>query len=276
MTSGDESNEPETLDRSRGSDFGNVDHASINRNLVSNNRRLPLVLSVLGLILGLVSLRLALDTRSFLRTNTDALPSLFEAPKDLDAFIQTIAKSVVVVVCGDATGSGWSYEVDNLPEYKGTVITNHHVIEGCIDHPEDLIIEFEAEAGKGLVGYEAAIYNYDEENDLALLTVDLVIAPLVPADKFALPGQWSMTMGNPDGWNKLLIGAVTIGNIVSVEDQYYNFTSAVINPGNSGGPLMNSHGEVIGINSYAWASTKDGVSNVAVDTDVMCKKVLEC
>jgi S1-C subfamily serine protease len=239
-------------------------------------RHATLVLASLCIVISLVSLRLVLDTRDLIKQTDEQEESLYEAPKNLEVFIAEIARSVVVVVCGDASGSGWSYEVDLTDGFLGSVITNHHVIEGCIDNPDDLYIRYESEYGEGLKDYEAAIYNYDEENDLAILDVKVVIPPLKAAVNFALPGQWSMTLGSPGGWNDLLIGAVTIGNIVAVEDKYYNFTTAIINPGNSGGPLVNSKGEVIGINSFAWASTSDGVSNVAVDADVLCLNILKC
>jgi len=251
-------------------------------------RNIPLLLAIFSLLVGIISLRLAIDARSIAKSEVIArneaekagvsvgIQNLYESPADLEKFIQNIAESVVLVHCGDSSGSGWSYETDLSEGYLGTVITNHHVIEDCIDHPEDLYIEHESVQGEGLKDFDAAIYNYDKENDLALLDVKVAIPPLVPAKYFALPGQWSMTIGYPGGFEKLLKNAVTIGNIVDVEDKYYVFTTAIINPGNSGGPLVDSAGNVIGTNSYAWASTKDGVANVAVDTGVLCKTILKC
>ena len=131
-------------------------------------------------------------------------------------------------------------------------------------------------AGEGLKEFEAVIYNYDKENDLALLDVKVAVPPIKLATDFALPGQWSMTLGYPDGWDKLLNNAVTIGNIVAVEDKYYVFTTAIMNPGNSGGPLVDSSGKVIGTNSFGWASTEDGVANVAVDANILCEIILKC
>jgi S1-C subfamily serine protease len=251
-------------------------------------QKLPLLLAILGLIVGVVSLRLAVDARNIAKSEviarTEAQDSgvsvgvhtLYEPPADLEKFIQTIAESVVLVHCGGGTGSGWSNDLELTEGYLGAIVTNHHVIEDCIDHPEDLYVEYELVAGDGLEKFDAAIYNYDAENDLALLDVKVAVPPMTTASKFSLPGQWSMTLGYPGGWDKLLMHAVTIGNVVAVEDKFYVFTTAVMNPGNSGGPLVDSSGNVIGTNSYGWASTKDGVANVAVDTDVLCVAILKC
>jgi serine protease Do len=242
-----------------------------------------LLVGIVALIIGLVALRFAIDARDLskessqieLSTRNKAF-ALYQQPEDLGSFIESMAESVVVVHCGDWSGSGWSYDVELSAGYLGTIITNHHVIEDCIDNPELLSIQYDDGGSAGLKEFEASLYNYDEENDLALLDVKVAIPPLKVSKEVALPGQWTMTLGSPLGVSDLLVNAVTIGNLVGVEDQYYNFTTAIINPGNSGGPLLNSLGEVIGTNSLSWASTKDGVSNVAIDIGVLCEAILKC
>lgn len=247
-----------------------------------------MLLGVVSLIVALISLRVAIDAREISKQSkqtevVDGIEnangvseSLYEAPADLKLFIESMSKSVVVVSCGKWSGSGWSYNAELSPGYLGTIITNHHVIKDCIDRPELLSIQYRSKGTNGLKKYVASIYNYDTENDLALLDIKIAVPPLKVAEVISLPGQWTMTLGSPLGFSDLLVNAVTIGNLVAVEDKYYNFTTAIINPGNSGGPLFNSLGEVIGTNSLAWASTKDGVSNVAIDTGVLCEVILKC
>jgi hypothetical protein len=69
---------------------------------------------------------------------------------------------------------------------------------------------------------------------------------------------------------------VSIGYIGSVLDGYFNYTSATLNRGNSGGPLVNSRGELIGINTFATSGLDNGVWNIAVDSDILCEKLYNC
>ena len=85
-------------------------------------------------------------------------------------------------------------------------------------------------------------------------------------------------MGNPSDpdFEEVLKNSTTFGNISFVLDEYWNYTSATINGGNSGGPLVNSRGELIGINTLAGASTEGGVWNLAIDAAVLCKNLYKC
>ena len=134
---------------------------------------------------------------------------------------------------------------------SGYVLTNAHVIEGADDIRVRLSDEREL---------SARLIGRDEHTDIALLKVeaggDLPVAPLGNSDDVQI-GEWVIAIGNPFG----LDHTVTAG-IVSAKGRrdvrpggsqtgYYDFiqTDASINPGNSGGPLINTRGEVIGINT---------------------------
>ncbi len=72
-------------------------------------------------------------------------------------------------------------------------------------------------------------------------------------------GEWVIAIGNPFGLSQTVtVGVVSATGRSSVGiNEYENFiqTDAAINPGNSGGPLLNIHGEVVGINSALYSRT---------------------
>ncbi len=139
-------------------------------------------------------------------------------------------------------GQGSGFIVDK----DGHIITNYHVVEGGR--------EIEVTVGKK--PYKAQVVLKDKADDLALLQINAPnLQPVVLADSKNLQvGQKVYALGNPFGLN----GTMTTGIISamrSVRGPEGNLienaiqTDAAINPGNSGGPLLNLHGEVIGINS---------------------------
>jgi serine protease Do len=134
---------------------------------------------------------------------------------------------------------------------SGYVLTNAHVIENADDIRVRLVDEREL---------TARLIGKDERTDMALLKIeaggDLPVAPLGNSDEVQI-GEWVVAIGNPFG----LDHTVTAGIISAKERRdvrpggtpagFYDFlqTDASINPGNSGGPLINTRGEVIGINT---------------------------
>jgi serine protease Do len=139
-------------------------------------------------------------------------------------------------------GSGSGFIIDR----EGFVLTNNHVIDAA-DRIAVTLADgrtFRAE----VVGADAAI-------DVALLRIpaspDLPEAPLGNSDELRV-GEWVCAIGNPLGYvHSVTVGVVSfIGRKLfdpSLDD--YIQTDAAINFGNSGGPLINSRGQVIGINS---------------------------
>ena len=203
---------------------------------------------------------------------------LFDGPADLQAVIEDVAQSIVDVACGDGGGTGFAMDIDiedSSGPYRTVIVTNHHVIDECLGGAAPLAIfagEDFVEAGN------ARIRSADEDNDLALVEIDLEVPPIKVADTFAEPGWWSMVIGNPydPDFEEILYNFVSIGHIGYVLDKTWNYTTATINKGNSGGPLVNARGELIGITTYASASTEEGVWNIAVDSAALCKSLVNC
>jgi S1-C subfamily serine protease len=203
---------------------------------------------------------------------------LFDGPVDLTAVIDEVRTSVVAIECGDGGGTGFAMDVslrDPDGPFKTVIITNHHVIDECIDGAAPLAIFV---GGDLVEAGNAWIRSADEDNDLALVEIDLEVPSIKVADSFAEPGWWSMVIGNPydPDFEETLYNFVSIGHIGYVLDETWNYTTATINKGNSGGPLVNARGELIGITTYASASTEDGVWNIAVDSAALCKSLVDC
>ena len=205
--------------------------------------------------------------------------SLFAAPDDLDALIKKVGESVVDIYCESGDGSGGTgFAHDDEPVtagYSTTLVTNHHVIESCWDAGTEVVVYIGDDFETEVMGIIAGV---DEENDLALIEIKEKLPLILSAEDFAEPGWWSMAIGNPvdEEIEEVLDRYVSIGYIGFVLDGYYNYTSATLNRGNSGGPLVNSRGELIGINTFATSGLDNGVWNIAVDSDILCEKLYNC
>jgi serine protease Do len=146
------------------------------------------------------------------------------------------------------SGSGFIYDPD------GFILTNRHVVEGA----EGLAVILND--GRQ---FEGTVYGIDTLTDLAIVTIDATDLPTAPIGTSAdlEPGQLAIAIGNPLGnfENTVTTGVVSgLGRRIQASDssqtsseQLNNLiqTDAAINPGNSGGPLVNSAGQVIGINT---------------------------
>ncbi len=140
---------------------------------------------------------------------------------------------------------------------EGYILTNYHVIEGAKE------VSVTLSDGREV---KAKVVNYDENQDVAMLKIsdDSVEVPAVVelGDSDALkPGEQVIAIGTP--LSKEFNQTVTAGIVSAVNrtvqtssGQQVNLiqTDAAINPGNSGGPLVNTRGEVVGINNMKIAS----------------------
>lgn len=201
----------------------------------------------------------------------------FYPPSDIEGFIKEISESIVLVEC-NGWGTGFAFYIGQEstdPDFPTHIVTNFHVIDECINDVQSLIVSI---GPNHETKVRSKIMSTDEENDLAILLIDAEIPVLESAQEFAVPGWWTMAIGNPVDSDfdptVVLRNSTTFGHISYVHDSYWNYTSATINGGNSGGPLVNSAGEVIGINTLAGASTEGGVWNIAIDTAILCEKLI--
>lgn len=236
--------------------------------------------AIIALALGLAAALQSVSNSNRMSVIEDELrnPSLYEQPADLDAFIQRMRQSVVVIECKDAFGSGWVINLDSPgpdadpediridKEYPTEVITNHHVIEECVNTPGKVSATAFGET------YDAWLYSWDKKNDLALVS----IRQKVPALKIApepYTGYWTMAIGAPYG----LEGSVSIGNLINTTADFEVVSSAPLNSGNSGGPLVNSRGQVVGTNSWVgYGEDYPQDWNVAMAIPALCVKIVDC
>jgi serine protease Do len=173
-------------------------------------------------------------------------------------------------------GSGFIVSPD------GYILTNHHVAGNA-----SKIVVTMTDGNK----FDAEIIGSDMVSDVALLKID---GKNLPYLKFGrsddlIIGEWAIAFGNPFGlFDKNAKPTVTVGvvsnNNVSFlhEDQPYNRvykgmiqTDAAISSGNSGGPLVNSYGEVIGMNTIIFSTSqgKQGAGSIGIGFSIPINRV---
>ena len=143
-----------------------------------------------------------------------------------------------------------------IVEAEGIILTNHHVIDKSTKITVHLADERE---------FEAKVVASDPRTDLAALKIEASGLPTIPfGDSSTVRvGDYALAVGNPFGIGQTvtlgIVSATGRGNL-GIED-YEDFiqTDAAINPGNSGGALVNSQGQLIGINTAILSP--EGASN---------------
>jgi S1-C subfamily serine protease len=204
---------------------------------------------------------------------TDPAANEYVAPRDHAALIDKLDRAVVTITCdyGSDTvyfGTAWAFNYEGVTDKGRTaLITNHHVIEDCIDGG---YISVESIFGKVA---EAEIDNYDIDNDLAIVTTDLQLEYLDFTSYPPSVGAWVMAYGSADDY----MGSVAYGNILNIDVNGTLLITANLSGGNSGGPLVDNEGGVFGINTRTYNSEKDNTQyNISVSLDSLCDQLLEC
>ena len=162
-----------------------------------------------------------------------------------------------------STGSGFLINSDGL------ILTNYHVIEGA-DRSTGVSVQFQDQVTR-----HATVVGEDQNNDLALLKVDMSgvpsVRPLALGDSTTVSvGDPTLAIGNPFGLDRTLTGGIVSAlqrqiqapNGFSIDNVIQ--TDAPINPGNSGGPLIDATGRVIGINSQIETAGDGGNGSVGI------------
>lgn len=189
-----------------------------------------------------------------------------EIPEDFRSFeknnieiFHTVSPSVAHISTSTIRRDFFSFNVYEIPRGAGTgfvwdqnghIVTNEHVIHQASRVIVRLMNQKE---------YPAKVIGKDEDKDLAVLKIDAPVKELLPIkipEKLSLiVGQKAIAIGNPFGLdNTLTVGVISalgreIESLSNRKIMGVIQTDAAINPGNSGGPLLNSRGELIGVNT---------------------------
>ena len=168
-----------------------------------------------------------------------------------------------ILGAASGTGSGFIFEPN------GWILTNRHVVEGA----SELLVVLDDRRQ-----FPGEVYGIDTLTDLAIVKIDATGLPFAPIGTSAglEPGQLAIAIGNPLGYeNTVTTGVVSgLGRQIRASDaaqtsseQLNNLiqTDAAINPGNSGGPLVNSAGQVIGVNTAVNADAQGVGFSIPID-----------
>jgi serine protease Do len=143
-------------------------------------------------------------------------------------------------------GSGFVISAD------GYVLTNHHVVDGADKIRVRLPDRRE---------FDAKLVGSDAQSDVAVLKVSASGLPFLRTgdSKTLKPGQWVVAIGSPFGLEHSVTAGIVsaVGRNTGGQQRYVPFiqTDVAINRGNSGGPLLNTRGEVVGINSQIFSNS---------------------
>lgn len=200
-----------------------------------------------------------LATVQLFQENTPSVVYITNLASRRDAF------TLDVLEVPQGSGSGFVWDKD------GHVVTNYHVIRGA----SDLRVTLGDQST-----YEAEVVGFDRDKDVAVLHIDAPKGRLRPipvgSSGDLLVGQKVYAIGNPFGLDHTLTTGVISGLRREISSaatgrpiQDVIQTDAAINPGNSGGPLLDSSGNLIGINTaiYSPSGASAGVGfSIPVDT----------
>ncbi len=163
------------------------------------------------------------------------------------------------------TGSGVIISED------GYIVTNNHVIQGASE------LEITLNDNRN---FKAKLVGTDSKMDIALLKIDagekLPFAAFADSDAISV-GDWVLAVGNPYNLTSTVTAGIVSAkarNLSSSGIQSFIQTDAAVNPGNSGGALVNSTGDLIGINTMISSATGSYVGYSFAVPSNMARKII--
>ena len=163
-----------------------------------------------------------------------------------------------------AAGSGVIISAD------GYIVTNNHVVDGA----DELTVTLNENSKE----YSARIIGADATTDLALIKIDAKNLPaiVIANSDDVKVGEWVLAVGNPLGLNNTVTAGIVSAKARSMGQGVSSMiqTDAAINQGNSGGALVNTRGELIGINAMIYSQTGSKIGyGFAIPTTIVNKAV---
>ena len=248
-----------------------------------------LLAAVIGAVSGIAAIKIT-DVGS----NNSAPPSgvtgsnvNINVDKTVESVVEAVAEKVTPSVIGIRTtssvisffggsseatgeGSGVIYTED------GYIITNYHVIESALSSNNSKIEVFLDSTSSN--SYPAEVIGYNISSDLAVIKINakgLTPAEIANSDDLKV-GQYVITVGNPGGlefMDSVTYGVISgLNRVVSSNsDVSLIQTDAAINPGNSGGALVNTNGQLVGINSSKIVSEEFEGMGFAIPVNTVVK-----
>ena len=166
----------------------------------------------------------------------------------------------------EGSGSGVIISTD------GYIVTNNHVVDGA----DELTVTLNDNKE-----YSARIIGTDKTTDLALIKISATNLPAMPigdSDKLKV-GEWVLAVGNPFNLNSTVTAGIVSAKARSLGAngiESFIQTDAAINSGNSGGALVNTRGELVGINAMLYSQTGSYSGyGFAIPTTIMNKVVAD-
>lgn len=158
----------------------------------------------------------------------------------------------------------------------GYIVTNNHVVDGA----EKLEVTLNNNKT-----YDATVIGADANTDLALIKIDtdnLTFITIGDSDKLSV-GEWVLAVGNPFGFTSTVTAGIVSAKARSISSVTHNQqigiesfiqTDAVVNQGNSGGALVNTKGELVGINTLIYSRTGDYSGYAFAIPTTIVKKII--